>query len=144
MSQATRLKALSAELEAARELAELLERQRDALIAQDTERLDEVTAGLQERADQFRYLVQTREQAFREAGELGSEDIAFLRELHSVEAQLQSLAQLNQQIIADRLAYVRVLLSRLCPDEGQVGYAVTRKSATGKGGPGASGMARSA
>jgi hypothetical protein len=144
MSQATRLKALAAELEAARELAGLLESQRDALIAQDTERLDEVTAALQEHTGQFRYLVQTREQAFREAPELDTEDIAFLRELHSVEAQLQSLAQLNQQIIADRLAYVRVLLSRICPDEGEIGYAPTRRTAMGKGGAGASGMARSA
>ena len=130
VSQATTLKALAAELEAARALTELLQRQRDALIAQDTERLDEVTARLQEQFGQFRYMVQTREAALGEAPDLGPDEVALLRELRTAESELQILAEVNQQILADRLAYVRALLGQIYPQEQAVGYAPVRR--TGK------------
>ena len=121
MSTASRLEALSAELLAAGQLARSLENQRDALVAQDAERLDEMTASLQEQFEQFRYLVQRREAAFNGAPPTGEES-DLLRQLRAVEYRVQALAQLNQEILADRLAYLRAMLALLRPEEQAAAY----------------------
>lgn len=122
MSRTGRLETLSAELEAAEQLARSLEGQRDALIAQDADRLDDTTASLQDQFEQFRYLVQRREAAFGDETSPTGEELDLLRQLRAADYRVKSLAELNQEILADRLAYLRAMLALLRPEEQAVGY----------------------
>ncbi len=122
VNHVTRLKALSAELKAAERLTQSLEGQRDALIAQDADRLDEVTASLQDQFEQFRYLVQRREAAFGDMSPPTGEELDLLSRLRAADYRAKTLAELNQEILADRLAYLRAMLALLRPKEQAAGY----------------------
>ena len=144
MSQACRLETLSVELEAVQKLAESLESQRDALIERDIGHIEDLSVRLEDGFAQVGDLAVEREAAFRDAPLPSSEELALLRQLRAAEHQVMSLADLNQQIIADRLAYLRVMLDQMHPDGQSAGYAPGKRNGTGETTPRPRGIARSA
>ncbi|MEA3402911.1 MAG: flagellar export chaperone FlgN [Armatimonadota bacterium] len=112
---------LKAELDTARALVETLEQQRRALIARDLERLNELTEILEGQFEHFNVLLQTRAQAMREAPDLTDRHGELMRRIARVEVRVMDLAALNQDLVADRLAYVGAMLAVILPDCGD-GY----------------------
>jgi len=113
---------LEAELAAGAALAETLEGQRVALIERDLKGLDELTERLQQQSAHFHLVLQSREQALAAAGPLGDRAAALLRGAKRVEARVIGLAQLNNELLADRLARVNAVLAALLP-EAAAGYS---------------------
>ncbi|MGC9320595.1 MAG: flagellar export chaperone FlgN [Armatimonadota bacterium] len=112
---------LEAELETARALVETLEQQRRALIARDLERLSELTEILEGQFEHFNTVLQTRTQAMQEAPELTDRHADLVRRISRAEVRVVNLATLNQDLVADRLAYVGAMLGALLPECGD-GY----------------------
>jgi len=120
---------LEEELQAGKLLAETLDRQREALIARDLDRITELTAALEGQMERFRALVKTRVSALDSGGaDLSDEDADVLQRIHRVEGRVLRLAELNQDLIADRLAYVGAMLSTMGMTDA-AGYGAAASSA---------------
>lgn len=105
---------LEAELETGTLLVETLDRQRRALIERDLERITELTGILEGQMEHFSMLVDARTEAIdADAPELSEECAQLLRRIRNVETRVLHLAELNQDLIADRLAYVGAMLSTI-------------------------------
>ena len=102
---------LEAELDSAGRLLESLEQQRQALLARDLDLVDELTASIEQQFEHFGLLIETRVTALRADGAHHVRHGALLRRLRSTETRLLRLAQLNHELIADRLAHVGAMLS---------------------------------
>jgi len=144
MNQQRRLEALTVELQAAHQLAQSLESQREALIAKDTDRLAEITASLRDQFALFRSAVAEREANFGAAPTPSGKELALLAQLRAADYRVKALAELNHEILADRLAYLRLMLEQICPRTPGTGYYPTaRAGEAGSGVPPAQ-VARSA
>jgi len=108
---------LEAELETGRALADTLERQRVALIERDVDQVNELCGILEGQFEHLNLLLQTRARAMADDGAITDRRAALVREVAHVEARMMDLAQLNQTLLADRLAYVTVVLGALAPDD---------------------------
>ncbi len=108
---------LEAELETGRALADTLERQRVALIERDVDQVNELSGILEGQFEHLNLLLQTRARAMADDGAITDRRAALVREVAHVEARMMDLAQLNQTLLADRLAYVTVVLGALAPDD---------------------------
>jgi hypothetical protein len=129
---------LEAELESGGVLVATLEHQRVALIERDLTRLDELTGQLQGQFAHFSLLLRTRVRSMETTGALSDRGAALLREAQRLEARVAGLAQLNNELLADRLACVNTVLAALLP-EATGGY-----SSTGETRPSGNTLARSA
>lgn len=109
---------LRAELETGEELARSLERQREALVTRNIDRLGELTEIIEGQFAHFNTLMQTRERILGDAPALTDATAALLRQIARTEARIKELAELNQSLIADRLAYVGAMLSAIRPERG--------------------------
>lgn len=113
---------LEAELDSGAALLETLECQRVALIERDLKRLDEITGTLQDQFAHFNLVLQSRAQALDGVAPLDDRTAGLLRRARLLEARVAGLAQLNNELLADRLARVNAVLSALLPDP-EVGYS---------------------
>lgn len=104
---------LEAELDAGTLLLNALDRQREALVARDLEAMDDLTAALEDRMAQFSALVQTRIESLASRPDLTDHHRALVQRARHTEARLLRLAQLNHDLIADRLACVGAMLATL-------------------------------
>ncbi|MFP4248900.1 MAG: flagellar export chaperone FlgN [Armatimonadota bacterium] len=121
---------LNAELEAGELLAETLDCQRRALIERDLDRISRITGVLDGQMEHFTALVERRIKAVEDAGGALNEDCAELLErIRRTERRVLRLAELNQELIADRLAYVGAMLSTIGMT-GPAGYGADTASAT--------------
>ncbi|MFW5867018.1 MAG: flagellar export chaperone FlgN [Armatimonadota bacterium] len=121
---------LNAELEAGELLAEALDCQRRALIERDLDRISRITGVLEGQMEHFTALVERRIKAVEAAGGALNEDCAELLErIRRTERRVLRLAELNQELIADRLAYVGAMLSTIGMT-GPAGYGADTASAT--------------
>jgi hypothetical protein len=114
---------LEAELETGALLEQTLERQRKALVARDLDRITELTGILEEQMEHFNLLVQARTEALAEEMPLSDRDAELLRRIRQTEARVLRLSELNQDLIADRLAWVSAMLSTIGLT-GAAGYGV--------------------
>jgi len=130
---------LEAELDASRALAETLEAQRRALLEPEPAVLSALTDRLAGQFGHLSALLQMRWDAAEPAPALDAQEAALLREARLVQARIAGLAQFNQELLADRLAYVGVILGALTPDSTPPGY---RAGGSPRRAPGA--LARSA
>ncbi len=112
---------LEAELEAGTGLMEALDRQREALVERDLCAIEETSRALEPLMAQFGIFVDARKRVLDGDGQRPPQRDLMQRVRHT-EAGILRLAQLNQDLLADRLAYVGAMLSRLGL-AGQVGYA---------------------
>ncbi|MFO8080801.1 MAG: flagellar export chaperone FlgN [Armatimonadota bacterium] len=121
---------LNAELETGELLAETLDCQRRALIERDLDRISRITGVLEGQIEHFTALVEGRIKAVEDAGGAPNEDCAELLErVRQTERRVLRLAELNQELIADRLAYVGAMLSTIGMT-GPAGYGADTASAT--------------
>lgn len=105
---------LEAELETGELLAETLDRQRRALLERDLDRIMELTGSLEAQVEHFRLLVAARTEALsRIDGEVSAACAALLQRIRPVESRVLRLSELNQDLIADRLACVNSMLSTI-------------------------------
>lgn len=107
---------LEAELDASRALAETLEAQRRALLEPEPAVLSALTDRLAGQFEHLSTLLQARWAAFDPPPALDAREAALLREARLMQARVAGLAQLNQELLADRIAYVGVVLGALTPD----------------------------
>ncbi len=108
------LSILEAELETGELLTETLNRQRQALIERDLDRISEITGLLDGQMEHFSDLVDARKHALgQQETPPGGETAELLRRIRRTEGRVLRLAELNQDLIADRLAYVGAMLSTL-------------------------------
>ena len=115
---------LEAELETGELLAQTLDRQRRALIRRDLDRITEITGILERQMRHFATLVQERTEALEHAhGPISGERAEILRRIERTEKRVLQLAELNQDLIADRLAWVGAVLSTIGLT-GAAGYGV--------------------
>jgi hypothetical protein len=112
---------LQAELEAGTRLMDALDRQREALVERDLCAIEETSRDLEPLMAQFGIFVEARKRALAGDGKRPPQRDLMQRVRHT-EARIIRLAQLNQDLLADRLAYVGAMLSSLGL-AGQVGYA---------------------
>jgi len=123
---------LEAELETGTLLLDTLERQRQALIARDLDRITELTGILEGQMEHFNILVEIRTETIDADTPLDDRAAGLLRSIRHTEARVLRLAQLNQDLIADRLAWVGAMLSTIGLT-GTAGYGVeTRAGALSK------------
>lgn len=110
-------------LTAYQELIGLLEQQREALVQQDKERIQDLTQCLQ---DQLTITAQCHQECQEQyaTGALGAQvDHQLWRTLRQAGQRVQFEGQLNQEIIADLLAYTDYSLRLLLPEHYQAeGY----------------------
>lgn len=112
---------LEEELELGCALAQTLDRQRRALIDRDLDRLTELTGILEGQFKRFNELLTAR--ADRPSPDRpGDDDPRLMRQIARIERRVMDLAQLNQELIADRLAYVGAMLGVIMPGETRPGY----------------------
>lgn len=104
---------LEAELQTGTLLMGTLDRQREALIARDLECINELTVTLEEQMAHFATLVETRAKAMASDRSVTDGRAELIRRIRHTEARVLRLARLNQDLIADRLAYVGAMLSTL-------------------------------
>ncbi len=104
---------LEAELETGTLLMSTLDRQREALIARDLDCIDELTAALEGQMAHFGTLVEARMAAMAHDEDITDRGAELMRRIRHMEARVLRLARLNQDLIADRLAYVGAMLSTL-------------------------------
>lgn len=104
---------LEAELETGALLEQTLERQRTALVARDLDRITELTGVLEGQLEHFNLLVQARTEVFDEDTPLSDRSADLLRRIRQTEARVLHLCSLNQELIADRLAWVGAMLSTI-------------------------------
>jgi len=104
---------LEAELKTGTLLMGTLDRQREALIARDLVAIDELTAALEGQMAHFGTLVEARTQAMQADEGVTDRRAELMRRIRHTEARVLRLARLNQDLIADRLAYVGAMLSAL-------------------------------
>jgi hypothetical protein len=103
---------LDEELEIGELLAETLECQRRALLKRDLERISELTGVLEGQMEHFSTVVEARVEAMTgEDVQLGEHCGELLQRVRHIEARILRLAEINQDLIADRLAYVGAMLS---------------------------------
>lgn len=116
MTAHTATSILEAELEASELLAETLNRQRHALIQRDPEGINEITGILEEQMAHLTDVVRTRTDLLgRKETRLTAEQAELVRRIRRSEARVLRLAELNEELIADRLAYVGAMLSLIGP-----------------------------
>jgi len=104
---------LEAELETGALLERTLERQRKALVARDLDRITELTGTLEGQMEHFNLLVQARTEVLDEDTPLSDRSADLLRHIRQTEARVLRLSELNQDLIADRLAWVGAMLSTI-------------------------------
>src|SRR5690554_1608282 len=103
---------LEAQVQTGALLVETLDRQRAALVERDLERLLEITETLEEQVRDFGALVEARTEALADApAQPADEHAGLLRRIRRTEARVMRLTRLNQELLADRLAYVGAMLS---------------------------------
>lgn len=125
---------LEAELQTGQALAETLDRQRQALVARDLERIIELTGTLEGQMEHFRTLVVVRMESLSHFdGELSEACASLLQRTRQMEGRVLRLSELNQDLIADRLAYVNAMLSTIgltgAAGYGSAGDAAQHRSA---------------
>ena len=104
---------LEAELQTGTLLMSTLDRQREALIARDLDCINELTVALEEQMAHFGTLVEARTKAMASDQSVTDDRAELMRRIRHTEARVLRLAILNQDLIADRLAYVGAMLSTL-------------------------------
>ncbi|MFW5866646.1 MAG: flagellar export chaperone FlgN [Armatimonadota bacterium] len=105
---------LQSELSAGELLVETLDQQRRALIERDLDRITELTGILEGQMERFSALVDARAEALSGADDLiSAEGARVLQRIRQTEGRVLRLATLNQDLIADRLAYVGAMLSTI-------------------------------
>lgn len=112
---------LEAELETGELLADTLDRQRRALVQRDLDRVNEITEVLEGQMEQFGSLVEARTRAMREDAAITDRRSDLLERIRRTEGRVLRLAELNQDLIADRLAWVGAMLSTVGLT-GEAGY----------------------
>ncbi len=113
MTRDGRTAILEAELQTAELLTETLDNQREALVERDVDRLNEVTAALEDQIAHFGTLVEARKTELEGGPSPREAEAELLRQIRGAERRLLHLAEINQDLIADRLACVSGLLSTL-------------------------------
>lgn len=104
---------LEAELASGELLEVTLERQREALLRRDLDRINELTDTLEGQMEHFGTLVETRSYALDGRAPVDERSADLLRRVRRTEKRVLRLAEINQDLIADRLACVGALLSTL-------------------------------
>lgn len=114
MAAADSSQMLKAELHTGELLAETLHQQREALVARDLDRITELTVALEGQMERFRAVVDARVAALEGGSEMLSDaDAHLLQRVRHTEGRVLRLAELNQDLIADRLACVGAMLSTM-------------------------------
>lgn len=120
---------LVAELETGTLLAETLDRQRRALLERDLAGVSEATEILEGQIEHLRLLVAARVKTLEDSdGRLSDECAELLRRIRQTEARIARLVGLNQDLIADRLAWTSAMLSTI-GITGAAGYGPDAHSA---------------
>ncbi len=113
---------LEAELAAGTRLMEALDRQREALIARDLCAIEEISSDLEPLMAQFGIFLEARKRALDEDRQCRLLPPDLMQRVRQAEGRILRLAQLNQDLLADRLAYIGAMLAKLGLVS-QVGYA---------------------
>lgn len=122
MSDDTVVSILEAELEMGRELAHTLECQRQAIIDRDIARLDELTGILEGQFGRFNELLTARVGAKDTSPRIDDRRAELERQAMHVEARVVSLARLNHELLADRLAGFAPLVAALALNHSPLAY----------------------
>ena len=133
---------LEAEINHTRRVCELLERQREALLARDLTRIERVTGALEAEFEGLASVAAERAGAMARTPLADTVAGRLLGEVRAAQSRLCMLLELNQAIIGDRLAYVSAVLGHIHPDldaGAYCGYAPP-----GRRGPGRRAVSRSA
>ncbi len=113
---------IEAELELGEALIETLERQRTALFARDTERMSELTEVLEGQLGQFAELLERRFDGGEDDTRPTFRQHELIERVRRTEARVTQLADFNQELIADRLAWSNAMLSAIGIGESGAGY----------------------
>lgn len=122
MTAQTLVSLLEAELTASRAVAETLDVQRRALLAPEPSVLEEISDRLADEFEHLSALLQMRQAACDSEPEPNTRAAALLREVRLTQARIAGLAGLNQELLADRLAYVSAILGALTPGAAPCAY----------------------
>jgi hypothetical protein len=131
---------LQAELALGEALIETLKRQRAALFDRDTERMNELTEVLEGQLGQFAELLERRFDGGEDASRPTFRQHELIERVRRTEARVTQLADFNQELIADRLAWSNAMLSAMGLGESGAGYGRD----DGGDSPSASAVSRSA
>lgn len=113
---------LEAELELGEALAHTLEEQRDALLASDLVRINTLTELLEEQLKLFVGLIERRCRLAETETEFSGRDRELLHRTRRTEVRVMELADFNEKLIGDRIAWSTAMLSALGMSEAGSGY----------------------
>jgi hypothetical protein len=114
---------LEAELELGEALVQTLEEQRDALLASDLVRINRLTEVLEEQLKLFVELIERRCAPSETESDFTGRDLELLHRAKRTEVRVMELADFNEKLIGDRLAWSTAMLSALGMSEAGCGYA---------------------
>lgn len=122
MAEESPVAQLEAELELGEAVAETLERQRSALLERDLNQMNELTDVLENQLRQFAGLLEgspAREASIPATGP----QRALLERVRRTRVRVMELADFNEKLIADRLAWSNAMLTALGMTDAGPGYA---------------------
>ena len=122
---------LEAELELGAGLVEALERQRSALLQRDLDQIDELTELLEKQLHLFVGLLERRSGELEGSVAATGPDRELLDRVRRTEVRVMELAEFNENLIADRLAWSSAMLVALGVADTGPGYGQTRGPASG-------------